>query len=673
MSPTFLSEELNEKQVMRHSDPRSRFSIGIRILRSLVAFVALFAIVISARNTGFLTGYWMLALAGIGLMLIPTARLLSQRILFSGLIALGLVGLIWWIPQDLLGTDHGTFVLAGLFGSIAAWVAGAHRPRIRIRRLLPVVRWVDSLPLLAGLLSAWSLKTFLAVRHADQALSIMSTHWDFQSHFGMYYMLRTRGSVIPIIPAPSTGGAWAFTEYPQGFHAVVATLAELVNPKAMGINAELITYINIQAVVCVLTVILLAAAFCSLRSFRHRSIYLSPVFSVAMAAWILGPGSTPIFDGFANFYLGCGIVAATILTIVNFGRKIPLVGVAAVGAGIVGACNNWFLLASLFAIITLATLVNLIRDRDLYKRRWWISAAVVSALTILGISLPVLQLLPVLGRAQDVVSATGGIVPPDFGMAIAIICLAVALGFVNLSIPSRTRLAGMVRKRIGIACVGLLLPVIICGWMMLTQIQSSGTTAYYFYKYLIAVEMIAWALVPAAIFALLLPVSGILVRRVSPVLAVTLGISALAATQFFGFSISVFKDVGLAPTAYPTVQSAQQAQQILQVTPTVERLLASGHLGESRDAVYVSAGSEIYRELASRWQLAMGGNLTLRHMDMEKQLGEIGQDNPSSSGIISDVLTKNPSLYIILNPELYDQIHGTLANSDFENHLLRLN
>lgn len=641
----------------------------LRIIRSVAAFIVAFGVVAAARKAGFPTGYWVLGLAALALAFLPTTPLLSRRILFNGLIAAGLIPLLWWIPETVLGSDHGTFVLAAAAGLIVAWVSYGRRPAGRIRRLLPVVRWIDLLPFLAGLLSALSMNTFLAIRTPGAALSIMTTRWDFQSHFSIYNMLRTHGSVIPMVPDPSTGGIWGFSEYPQGFHTILATLAEIISPKAKGLDAELVSYINLQAVLCGLTVVLITAGLCSLPNIRRRAALLSPAIAVAVAAWTLGPGSIPVFEGFANFYLGCGLAAATILTLLAFGRKIPVVGVAAVGAGIVGVGNNWILLASLFAAVVLLTFGRTFRDRRLFSIRWWISTALIIAITFVGVLLPILQMLPLLGRAQGILEAPGGMALPEFGWALAIISVVIALGFANLAAPADTRLQGVVRRRTGLASIGILLPVLVCIWLAYTQINGSGSISYYFYKYLVAVELVAWVLAVAALATLVARSHAEAPKRRSLALGAALGVSSLAVTQVFGFSVVGLSEIGLPPTAFPMLESSRQAQHILQISPTVDRLLASGHLGQSRDSVYVASGSDIDMQLAFRWQLGMSGNLTSNHIDLEAQLVGIGLDKPASSQIITKVLSAHPGLHIIVNPELYSQVHGTLGNPEVEGRL----
>ncbi len=671
-APPHASFAANARQPRQQSSPTGVPRCITRWIRSVAVFGVIFLVVVLARKAGFATGYWVLALAGIGLVLLPTARLFSQRILFNGLIAFGFFPLLWWIPESQLGTDHGTFVLAACTGIIGAWICFGRRPVNRIRRLLPVVRWIDLLPMLAGLFSFQSMATFLSIRSADAALSIMTSRWDFQSHFTIYNMLRTQGSVIPMAPLPSTGGSWGFIEYPQGFHSLLATFAEIVSPISKGLDAELVSYINLQAILCGLTVVLITAGICSLPSVRQNALLLSPAIAIAVAAWVMGPGAIPIFEGFANFYVGCGMAAATILSFLAPAKKISIVVVAAMGAGIVGTSNNWILLVSLIAVVALIALTSVVLHRRLYSRRWWVSLALIGAITSVGVLLPISQVLPLLGAAEGILAASGGMPLPEFGWVLAIISLVITLGVANLNQPRATLLQDLARRRAGTASLGILLPVAVCAWLAYTQTNGSGSLSYYFYKYLVAVELVAWALFVAALATLLTRYKAASTSRTPVALGVTLCVSALAATQVFGFSVTGQDEVGLPPTALPMVQSSLQEEQIANISPTVQRILASAHLGQEHDAVYVSAGSDINDTLALRWQLGMNNMLTTKYMGLEAQLAEITLENAENIDIISDVLASDADLYVMVNPELYARVSGTLDNPEFEHRLLNV-
>ncbi len=635
-----------------------------RVCRAALLFVAVFIAVVLARESGPATGYWLLGLAGVLVLLIPSSAILSQRILINMLVALGLVPLSWWIPEQLFGTDHGTMLLAGTFAGLSAWIALGPFPLARVRRLVPVARWVDALPFLAGALSAVSLTVFLSIRTAEDALSIMVTRWDYQSHFSIYYMLRSHGSVIPMVPAPAAGGNWAFSEYPQGFHAVLATLAEIVRPTASTLDAELVSFINLQAVVSILTVVLVIAGLCSLPAVRQRAAVLTPVIAAASASWVLGPGAIPVYEGFANFYLACGLAAGTVLALLSFGRRVPMAGVAAVAAGVVGVCHNWLLLTSLIAVVVSMTLGQLIRDRHLHTKGWWAACFCFVALGCAGIGLSVLQVAPLLDQTQGILAASGGIAKPDFGWAVAIVGAVVALGAANVASPSPNRTAARIRRQAGMAGLGLLLPVGVCIVLAYGQIQLSGTISYYFYKYLIAVELFAWVLVVATAAPLLPPRAA---QRWRPFprasAAIAIGLLALTTTQIFGFSLTGLKPIGLPPTAFPIVELVSQSERLTQTPASVRYLLDSGRLGQAHESIYLPADNGLDPILASRWELGLSGAATSKNMELTGLLAELSRDYGKAPEVAAGILRTNPGLSVIVDPEIYGAVQSHLAGT----------
>lgn len=644
----------------------------LRFTRAAAVFaVAMFASYL-IREAGLLTGYWVLGLAGLGLVLIPTARLLSRRVLLNGLILSGLLALLWWIPAWRLGTDHGTLMLGLLAGSILAWCSFGPYPLRRARLLLPKIKVIDFLPLLAGLLSAASMSTFLQVRSPAQALSVMTTRWDFQSHFSIYNMLRSQGTVIPMAPAPAAGGTWGFVEYPQAFHAVLATMADLINPVSQGLDAELVSFFNLQAVLCGITVVLVVAGLCSLGPVRRHAVIMAPVVALMATAWVMGPGAIPIFEGFANFYVGCGIAAATILVFLSAGPKLPVVAVAAMGAGVIGVSMNWILLVSLIAVTLFMALTNVLVRRNRYNMRWFCQVATIAAVTVLGVALPILQVLPLLGSAEGILAAPGGMPLPDMGWALAITLLTIALGIACLKNGvGRANIA--LTRRAGIVAVGLLLPVGISVWLAYSQVQGTGSISYYFYKYVVAVELVTWS-VGAAALATILPTLLSNVKRRQSLAAVSAStLAVLAATQVFGFTVSGLKDIGLPSTAFPIMQSALQLESTQAVSPTVNNLLASGRLGVSKDAVYVSDGGGMNPILALRWQLGMSGNLTSKNMGVEVLLADISVDSIDKAERIAAILATDPELKVLVTADLYAIVQDELPDIAASGRLLRVN
>ncbi|QCO99149.1 hypothetical protein FCN77_17390 [Arthrobacter sp. 24S4-2] len=631
------------------------------------------SLVVVLRLNGVLDGILGLCFAAGLVLLLPTARYLSLRLLLNGLLAMGFAPLTWWVPERILGTDHGTLLMALSAGILSWWVLSARPGVPRLRRLMPKAEWIDAVPFLAGGLAASSLGTMLAVRSPLDALSLMTGKWDYQSHFNIYFMIRSHGGVIPTTALPSSGGTWGFSEYPQGFHALLATLADLIRPDHTALDAELVSYVNLQAVVCVLTVVLVTAGLCALPAVRRRPTAMAPVIAVAASAWIFGPGSLPVYDGFANFYLACGLATATVLALLNFGRRIPLWGLAGVGAGLVGIANNWVLLISLVAVVCIGRFWHVLRRPGGYAPAWWRTAAVVAAFTAAGVLLPVIQLSPLVQQSQQILGLTGGIELPDFGIALAVIALVVALGFANTAVPAANASLGAERRGTALASFGLFVPIGLCLWLAVSQSASNGAVSYYFYKYLIAVVLFSWPVAVAAVASILPP------RSASRVIAgngrgltVALCVLALAATQFFGFSVTGLADAGLPPTARAVTEMEKQAARLKAAPEYVARLLAAARQPQPEDSVYIVAQGTMDRVLAARWHWTMRGRSTSKTTALSPAIGEIYKNYSRAPEIIARLLAEDPALTVIVDPELYEPVRQRLAEQGLEGRLLRL-
>ncbi|MDJ0351163.1 hypothetical protein QMG72_00340 [Pseudarthrobacter sp. PH31-O2] len=608
------------------------------------------------------------------LLLLPTARTVSHRILYGGLIAVGFIPLSWWLPQRILGTDHGTLLLAVVSAFLAWWIVSGKSYARRAQRLLPRVQVIDFVPFLAATLSALSLGTMLAIRSPLDALSLMTSRWDYQSHFSIYYMIRSHGEVIPTIPTGTDGAAWGFGEYPQGFHALLATLSNVVQPSITSLDAELVSFVTLQAAACVMTLLIVVAGLCALPSVRRRPAVMAPGIALASAAWIYGPGSIPVYEGFGNFYMACGMATATVLTLLTFRRRVPAIGVAVVGAGLVSICNNWLLLVSLVVVIVATKLWAIVRFRRSYNRSWWTLAGGSVTLTILGIVLPLIQISPLLVQSQHILEAQGGIAFPDFGLALLTVALAVALGFANRSAGYRISSPQLRAERLDVsrASMGLFVPIGVGLWLAVSQSIQNGAISYYFYKYLIAILLLAWPMVVAATAALLPPPQ----RQEHAVgnrgFISALCVLSIAATQGFGFSLPDLKAIGLPSSARPLAEMARQEARIESTPPYVARMLKSANQPQPASTVYIPAPNTIDPILAARWQWGMRGNSTSTTTALSWPLAGIAKDYNRAPALVAQMLTDNPRMSALVDPEIYSSVREHLVPLGLDPRLILL-
>lgn len=674
MSTTATNREQPQIQDALRRPPKGPRPGLTRHTRGLVVLAVVVGALIALRAHGLLQGIPALALAGLLVITVPSARNLSQRILYNGLITLGAVPLSWWLPERILGVDHGTLLLSAAGGSIAWWVFSGKSPGQRASRLIPKIRAIDSLPFLAGILSASSLGVMLAVRSPIDALAIMTSRWDYQSHFSIYHMIRSHGEVIPTIPPGAVGELWGFAEYPQGFHAMVATLSNLFRPGETSVDSEVVSYIVLQAAVCSLTVVLVVAGLCALPSVRRRGAIMAPGIAVATAAWVYGPGAIPVYGGFGNFYMACGMAAATVLTLLTVQRRLPVIAVAVVGAGLVGICNNWLLLVSLVVVIVTTKLWGVVRSPGAYSRTWWILAAAYGAITVIGIVLPLIQLIPLIRKSQEILESLGGIVVPDLGQAVLVLTLVVVLGIANISTAARTgsRYLQTERSDVAKASLGLLVPVALGTYLAVTQSLQHAAPTYYFYKYLIAVLLLAWPLAIAAAAALIPPpVTGDATNRKIG-MAAGLGVLAIAATQAFGFSLPDMDKAGFPATVRPVGEMTVQKSLLASVPAYVPRLLKSSTQQQPQSTIYIPAPGTMDPVLAARWHWGLRAQSSSTTTNLGWLVYEITKDYARAPEVIARILTENPDMSVIVDPELYGTVHPRLSPLGLDSRLIRL-
>lgn len=629
------------------------------VLLALIAFGIVFVAVVFLRHSDVLVGRPALLLLAALLVLTPSSSLLSRRVFLNLLIFMGLVPLIWWIPERFIGIDHASIVLAFSTGLLGAWISARGTAGRSVRGLLPRVQGIDLVPLLAGALSAAALWTMLWVSNSADALSLFLTRWDYQSHFNIFEMLREHGALIPVIPRVSPGVGWGFAEYPQGFHALVATLAGLRERGVSSLDLELTSFMQMQSVVGILSVTLVLTGLCSIGLIRRRAMVSAPILALTAAVWIYGPGSIPMYEGFANFYLACGMAVAAAIVLVLFSRRMPAVGMAALSAAMIGVFNNWFVLATLFAVPLAFFAWKNFANIRLADRRRRFTGSLWLLIALVGCLLPLVQAGPVIAQSAVVVNAPGGIAQPDMGTAIASISLVLFLG-----ICSAGRHAHLLMRRDQLLCslsaLGVLFPVILSVGLAVSQVQQNGEIAYYFYKYLVAVMLFA---LPAAALAF----TSLATSRTEPFwsrqptrMRIALGLLAVSATQVFGFSFAGWKEVGLAPTASPVVQLLQQEKHLEATPAQVTRLLASAKMPQPEDTVYVASSTSVDPILAARWQWAMRAAATQKTTDMSSYLGRLRKVPSEDAAVILELLQANDGTTVLVDAEVYPEIKNYL-------------
>ena len=224
------------------------------------------------------------------LVALPTDRELSRRLALDGSLLIGAALVVWSLPwAD--EVNCGALVCAVGTGSGAAWVLVAPRPASRLRSIVPRLRAADALVVASGLAAWLMVHRWALVSSPSAALKLFLPGYDNALHFLMFDTLRQHSG-----PLYADGSS-----YPQGFHALVASYAQLGLPADRGGVDGLVAFAHGTAVVVVLGTV---TAHRRRLLARRRASPASGGSSSRGAGdhrFIWEPGPKLIEQGFGNF------------------------------------------------------------------------------------------------------------------------------------------------------------------------------------------------------------------------------------------------------------------------------------------------------------------------------------------------------------------------------------
>lgn len=630
------------------------------VLAVLVGVVA-GAVVYAALASGLAPGWFaLLLLAGL-LVAVPSAEELSLRLALNGAWLLGWSPVLWWVDVGHV-VDRGALVLATGVGALVAITARVGDRRDRVRAMRPVVRPIDALPLLGGLSALIMSLSWAFPASPKDALRALLPGVDNVAHFHMFVTIRAYGATTTALPPGPDGTKWSFDAYPQGFHALAATLSEMVQPHLPVGPASLEAYTRACSLVLVLGTVVLTAAAASLPGLRRRPLVALPLVTITWAAFLWEPGQKLLADGFGNFWVACAAVGIALLLSLGSRSAFGRAEVIAVSGLMVLVAHSWAPLLALAAPALLVLLMPLrvsLRDPRLRKRVLF--AAAVFLVGLLGVLKAVVVLfadVPV----QFVVSAEGGIdgtspLPVLILLLVGVIASAAAPRLLaGSSDPGAVLAARRARVLLLVPVIGLSMVIA----LMLLQARAPSAGSYYLVKFFMGYELVLAALVPAVV--------GLLVASRLPVprRPRAAGVAAVVAT---GLASQAF---GLFPHGVPPLQDTERGGTAVVRAPYSGEQMASGLLAavgstgsrESFRRDYIALGADAAAQLfyTDAWYHAIQASMSQRAGQRFEDLRVKAIDVDRAAPRVRRLLEGQPGLRVIVAPQFVEPLRRALGS-----------
>ena len=377
---------------------------GRRLLLAVLAVAVAYLVVASH----LLPGGVVLAVVVVVLVAAPTSATLHRRVACNVAVLVGWAPVVWWVrwPVDV---DHAAALLALSLGALVWWLCPPTGREERRRQLVPRLHAVDAMVVAVPLLALVVVRRWAFPGSAREALISLVPSVDNVAHFHMFATIRDHGAITQALGDSPDGSAWSFDNYPQGFHSLVATVAEWMHPNVTTGADLLPAYTEGVAVVVVLVLTMLVAAIVSLPALDHRPLVALPVVVITCTAYLWSPGQVVLADGFANFWVASAAGATALVLAVRAVPRWSLPQVVAIGGLQVAVAWAW---APLVAISGPAVLALLIPWREMFssaadstRRRWVFAVLALSAALVAWAGVRLLQDVGV----SSLVTATGGI------------------------------------------------------------------------------------------------------------------------------------------------------------------------------------------------------------------------------------------------------------------------
>ncbi|QHT56315.1 hypothetical protein GXP71_09655 [Cellulomonas sp. H30R-01] len=625
-----------------------------RVLAAAAAALVAAAVVVLLRLTGVLEGPVAVVVGALLVLVVPTSRSVSRRVVLAGPVLLGWLPCLWWLPWG-GGVGRVTVMLAVGSAGLAARTAGAARPARALRELLPDLRLVDLLPAGAAGAAALLAQPWLTVRAPGAALGMMSAGWDHSAHYDMVSMIRHHGAVVGHLAGPPDGGRWAYDTYPQGFHAAAAALVELVDgPVVATPAAELVTYAHVLGLLSVAVAALVVAAVCAVPGAARRPAVVLPLAALAAATLLLGPGGRVVTDGFPNLLVAVGLAACVPTLVLCAARVHVPVLLVALGGAVVGVAQSWALLLVLCAGALPALVVPARRARWAARPTGWVATGAVALATLVGVGHALVTLAGTDLDAVLVIDGAGSTVPSAH--ALPLLLGAVAVGVGVLGEARRTRSVGLLRA-------GLLVGVPLAGlgfaaWVGWLQIRSGGALTYYFWKQLVGLVVVAAVVLAVVVTA---RASRGAARPVGAAGWTVALLVAAGATQVFGATLPAVQSAGFGALAPGAATRGNLTEAGIAALPSADVVLGAARAAAGEDGhrpvlvVPYPVETGLHPFASAQWTSALTGTWTGAASALPGLLVDTDPVRVATAALASD-----PTVLVVVHPDVLADVRDAV-------------
>jgi hypothetical protein len=377
-----------------------------------------------------------------------------------------------------------------------------------------------------------------------------------------------------------------------------------------------------------------------------------PAVVLSLTAFLWSPGQDVLADGFANFWVAAIAAAAALLLALAAGDRPDLPHVSAVVGLVVAVAYCWAPLVLLAA----PALLLLYRPRTVLRasRRLRLPAHAVGPVLVVVVGLlcvarAFVGLLTNVGIGS-VVTATGGVhaSSPVQGLVLVVAALVV-LGRGPAWARARARDDGSgTLDRVGVLVAVPALGTFLLAGLLVAQLRTTGTAAYYFVKLFLGLELTLAGVLPAVAAVLLVDLGLTVGRR-----WVGLGLSiatAAAASQVFG----------ALPASGGTLSAEGRDGTAAVGAPLDAHRIVDGVLAAVADEDGAPAGRREYVALGAArageafypdtWYHALTVSLTGRAADRMDLLHRKVDDPTEATGVVRRLLETDDHVEVVVDP-----------------------